>query len=38
MSPKRPQISVKGATYVRIKAEAEKRGISVTKLMEEMLK
>ena len=35
--PKKPAISIKGETYEKLKKEAEKRGCSVSKLLEEII-
>ena len=35
--PKKPAVSIKGATYDRLKKEAEKRGWAVSKLLEEII-
>lgn len=37
MTPKKTQVSMKGETYARLKAEAAERGIPVTELLESIL-
>jgi len=35
--PRKPQVSVRGETYARLKKEAERRGISATEMLEKIL-
>lgn len=36
--PKTPQVSMRGETYERLKKAAQKRGIPITKMLDEILK
>lgn len=37
MKVRKPQISVKGTTYARLKAEAKARGVTIVQLVAEVL-